>query len=165
MSARVFTFFFLLACAATVRAHDPYEAFHAAALSTDRLEIIVTMAQSAALRLIDPAARIPGFTAENFPAHRSALLREAATLFRLTSARRPLAAQSAAVEFTDENDVVFRVTYPRPGPGPLTFSAAYLAKLGDGYGGLLEVTDAAKKNLGWEQLLWSRPDFEVTLPP
>ena len=163
MSARVFTFFFLLACAGTVRAHDPYEAFHSATLSREHLEIVITMAQSTALRLIDPAARIPGFTPENFSTHRPALHREAAALFRVTSAGRPLTAQSATVELTDENDVVFRVTFPRPGPGPLTFSAAYLAKLGDGYGGLLEVTDAAKKNLGWEQLLWSRPDFEVTL--
>jgi len=161
----IFPLLTFLALTAPVRAHDPYEAFHSAALSRDRLEMIITMAQSTALRLIDPAARIPGFTQENFSVHRSALLREAAALFRLTSAARPLPAQSAAVELTDENDVVFRVTFPRPGPGPLTFSAAYLAKLGDGYGGLLEVTDAAKKNLGWEQLLWSRPDFEVTLSP
>ena len=161
----IFPLLTLLALASPARAHDPYEAFHSAAFSRDHLEIIVTMASATALRLIDPANRLPGLTPENFPERRPALLREAAVLFRLTSARRPLPVQSAAVEFTDENDVVFRLTYPRPGPGTLTFLAAYLAQLGNGYGGLLEVTDAAKKNLGWEQLLWSRPDFEITLSP
>ncbi|MBC7366550.1 MAG: hypothetical protein H7343_07025 [Undibacterium sp.] len=161
-----FTLVTLTALTSPARAHDPYEAFHSAALSRDRLEMIITMSPTTALRLIDPAARIPRLTPENFHTHRSALLREAAVLFRLTSTGRPLPAQSTAVELTDENDVVFRVTYPRPGPGALAFSATYLARLGDGYGGLFEVTDGPKqKNLGWEQLLWSRPDFEIALPP
>ena len=126
----IFSCLILLAPASPARAHDPFEAFHNAALSRDRLEITVTMAANTALHLIDPAVRLPGLTPENFPAHRHALLREAVALFRLTSARRPLPAQSAAVELTDENDVVFRIVYPRPAPGALTFSAAYLAKLG-----------------------------------
>jgi hypothetical protein len=146
------------------RAHDPFEAFHSATLHTDRLDLIVTMAQSTALKLIDPTALLPSLNAANLPSHRPRLLREAVALFILTSARKPLVSRTASIEITDENDIIFRVTYPRPAPGPLYISAAYLRRLGDGYGGLFELNDPAGKNLGWEQLLWSRPNFEVTVP-
>lgn len=122
------------------------------------------MAQATALKLIDPTAQIPVLTADNLSAHRPRLLREAATLFIITSARTPLTPRTTTVELTDENDLIFRVTYPRPAAGPLYFSAAYLKKLGDGYGGILELTDHTDKNLGWEQLLWSRPNFQVAIP-
>jgi hypothetical protein len=150
--------------ASSARAHDPFEAFYSATLRPDRLDLSITMAQATALKLIDPTAQIPALTAENLATHRPRLLREAATLFILTSARKALASRAATIELTDENDLIFRVTYPRPAPGPLYFSAAYLRRLGDGYGGILEITDHAGKNLGWEQLLWSRPNFEVTVP-
>ena len=145
------------------RAHDPFEAFHSAKLHSDRLELVVTMAQSTALKLIDPTAQIASLTLENLAAHRPRLIREAAMLFILTSVRQPLVSRTATVELTDENDLILRVTYPRPAPGKLYFSAAYLRRLGDGYGGILEVNDASDKNLGWEQLLWARPHFEITV--
>lgn len=153
-----------LLTAPPARAHDPFEAFHSTTLHPDRLDLVVTMAQATALKLIDPTAQLPALTAENLPTHRPRLLRAATALFVFTSARQSLASQSATIELTDENDLIFRVTYPRPAAGPLFISAVYLRRLGDGYGGLFELTDAAGKNLGWEQLLWSRPNFEVTLP-
>jgi len=146
-------------------AHDPFEAFHSAILRPDRLDLTITMAQATALKLIDPAARLPGLTSENLPNHRPALLREGAALFILTSARTPLTARKVDIELTDENDLIFKLTYPRPASGRLSFTAAYLKKLGDGYGGILEVADHADHNLGWEQLLWAHPSFEVTVPP
>ena len=148
----------------SARAHDPFEALHTAVVRPDRLDLIITMAQSTALKLIDPTAKIPSLTLENLAAHRPSLLREAARLFIITSVRTPLSSRTATIELTDENDVIFRVTYPRPAPGKLYFSASYLRRLGDGYGGILEVNDAADQNLGWEQLLWARPNFEVTFP-
>lgn len=157
--------FCALLAAAPARAHDPFEAFHSATLHADRLEVVITMAPVTALKLIDPTAQLPALTAENLATHRPRLLREAATLFIFTSARQPLAARSATIELSDENDLIFRLTYPRPAAGPFYISAAYLRRLGDGYGGLFELTDDTGKNLGWEQLLWSRPNFEVTLPP
>lgn len=155
--------FFTLASSA--RAHDPFEAFCSATLRADRLDLVVTLAQATALKLIDPAAKIPSLTPENLAAHRPRLLREAAALFIVTSVHTQLTARAATVELTDENDLIFRVTYPPVAPGQLYFSAAYLKKLGDGYGGILEVNDAADKNLGWEQLLWAQPNFAVTVPP
>ena len=145
------------------RAHDPFEAFHSVTLHPDRLELVVTMAQATALKLIDPTAKIPALTSDNLAAHRPRLVRAAALLFILTSARKQLTVRAANIELTDENDLIFRVTYPRP--GPLYLSAAYLRRLGDGYGGILEVNDSLDKNLGWEQLLWAHPNFEISIPP
>jgi hypothetical protein len=156
-----FTFF---ALAVATRAHDPFEAFHSAIVRADRLDLTVTMAQSTALRLIDPTGKIPVLTAENLAEHRPRLLREAAALLLITSVHTQLTARTATIELTEENDLIFRVIYPPAAAGKLFFSAAYLKKLGDGYGGIIEVTDAADKNLGWEQLLWARPNFEVTVP-
>lgn len=150
-----------------VRAHDPFEAFHSAVVRADRLDLTITMAQATALRLIDPGAAIPALTPENLATHRPRLVREAATLFTLTSgpARTVVKpAKAAEIELTEENDLIFRLTYPRPAAGPLIFAAAYLKKLGDGYGGILEINDAADHNLGWEQLLWAHPRFEVRIP-
>jgi hypothetical protein len=155
----------LLALAASARAHDPYESFHAAVIYPDRLELVVTMAASTALKLIDPAAIPPDLTAESFAALRPHLLRAATALCALSTAQKTLPPRTATVELTDENDIVFRVIYPPPGPGRLRLTAAYLEKLGDGYGGLLELTDHRHQNLGWEQLLWAHPHFELTLPP
>lgn len=155
----------LLALAPPARAHDPYEAFHSAVIYSDRLELVVTMAASTALKLIDPAAIPPDLTTESFAALRPHLLRAATALFALRSAQKLLPPRTATVELTDENDIVFRVIYPRPSPGRLRLTAAYLEKLGDGYGGLLEFTDHRRQNLGWEQLLYAHPNFELTLPP
>ena len=123
------------------------------------------MAQATALKLIDPTAKIPALTTDNLAAHRPRLVREAALLLILTSARKQLTVRAATIELTDENDLIFRVTYPRPAPGPLYLSAAYLRRLGDGYGGILEVNDSLDKNLGWEQLLWAHPNLEISIPP
>ena len=161
----VLSFLILFTLATTARAHDPFEAFASAVVRPDRLDLIITMAQSTALKLIDPAARIPSLTPENFAEHRPRLLREGAALFVVRSVHTQLTARKIEIELTEENDVVFKLSYPRPAPGRLLFSAAYLKKLGDGYGGIFEVNDDSDHNLGWEQLLWAQPDLEVTVPP
>jgi hypothetical protein len=148
------------------RAHDPYESWSAAILHPDRLELTVTMAQSTALRLIDPEAKIRGLTPQTFALHRSQFEREAVGLFILTSGRTtPLAGRKPAVEFTDENDVVFTLSYPRPAPGRLHFHAAFLKKLGASYGGILEVNLPGGENIGWEQLSFENVNFELTVSP
>jgi hypothetical protein len=159
--------FLLALCvlATTARAHDPFEAFTSAVVRADRLDLIITMAQSTALKLIDPTARIPSLTPENLAEHRPRFLREGAALFVVTSVHTKLTARKIEIELTEENDVVFKLTYPRPAPGRLLFSASYLKKLGDGYGGIFEVNDDSDHNLGWEQLLWAQPNLEVTVPP
>jgi len=146
-------------------AHDLYEIWTIGILRSDQLEVGITMAKGTALRLIDPQAKIASLTPENFATHQATFEQTASILLTLTARGKTLAARKVAVELTDENDVVFHVAYPRPPPGVVHITAAFLRKLGDGYGGLLDVSDAAGNNLGWEQLMWAQPDFEVTIPP
>ncbi len=154
-----------LTLALPARAHDLYEIWTIAILRADHLEVGITMAKATALRLIDPDAKISALTPENLATHRTRLEKEAAALLTLTANRKTLVAQKVEVELTEENDVVFHVTYPRPPPGVLQLKAAFLKKLGDGYGGLLDISDSSGKNLGWEQLMWAQPNFEVVIPP
>ena len=148
----------------SARAHDPYEIWTIAVLRADHLELGITMAQSTALRLVDPQMKGGAISFENFASHRARLEQEAAVLCILTAGRKPLTARKIEVELTEENDVTFRIAYPRPPPGRLHFHAACLKKLGAGYGGILDASDTSGNHLGWEQLSFENPNFEVTVP-
>ncbi len=154
----------LLLATPALRAHDPYESTTVVLVRPDRMELTMGLAQSTALRLIDPDARIRALTPENMAEHRAKLEGEARLLFVLTSAGAPLAARKVTVELTDENDIVFSVIYPRPAAGRLLVHAAYLKRLGPGYGGIVTFDDDANRNLGWDQLRWEQPSFDVVIP-
>ncbi len=153
-----------LVLAAPAHAHDPYESWSIATLRTEGLELSIIMAQSTALRLIDPEAKIVSLTPENFPTHKPRLATEGAALYLVTAGRKPLAVSKVEVELTDEMDVAFKVFYPRPAPGRLHFHAAFMKKLGAGYGGILDVSEPNDNHLGFEELSWENPNFEVTVP-
>jgi hypothetical protein len=146
------------------RAHDLYEIWTIAVLRPDHLELGITMAQATALRLIDPQSKVAAITAANLSAHRERLEKEAAALCIVTTARTPLVARKVGVELTEENDIVFRVAYPRPPPGRVHFQAAFLKKLGQGYGGLFDASDSVGKHLGWDLLSFQNPNIEITIP-
>ena len=162
-------FLFFLATFSTLapaaRAHDPYDAFTSATLHPDRLELILTTAASTALRLIDPDSALPPINPADWSELHPRFLRAGATLFKLTAKDQQLEPRAIAVELSDENDLIFHIVYPRPRAGTLEFYAAYLKKLGDGYGSILDLHDPSGRNLGWEQLLWAHSDFTVAIPP
>jgi hypothetical protein len=161
-----FAFFALVVAwftAPLLRAHDPYETWTSATLRAAELTIELTMNQATALRLIDPTAKIRGLTLENLATHRPALEREAAAFFLVTAGRTPLKIKKIEVELTEENDVAFKLVYPRPPPGRLHFHAAFMKRLGEGYGGILEVADTDGNHLGWEQLTFENPNLEVVV--
>jgi hypothetical protein len=150
--------------AAIGRAHDPYESWASVIVANDALELNVTMARSTALQLADPEKKIRDLSAEKFPLHRAQFERAAGALFVLTVRRAALSPRKIAVELTEENDVAFKITYARPAAGRLHFHAAFLAKLGQGYGGIIEVSDHDGHNLGWERFSIENPNLEVTVP-
>lgn len=154
-----------MALVPSVRAHDPFDIWTMVVVRPDHLELAVTMSRATAMRLIDPEMKLRALTANTFAVHRPRLEREAAALHLLTAARHRLEPIKVAAELTDENDVVFHVAYPRPPPGRLDFAAAFLQQLGRGYGGILDVSTADGRHLGWEQLSFENPAFAVTLPP
>src|SRR3954470_15359644 len=81
-------------CALTIavptRAHDPSESWANAIVQPQELELVVTMAQITALRLIDPELKARALTADNFLVHRPRLEHEAIALFALTTGEKPL---------------------------------------------------------------------------
>src|SRR5262249_42996217 len=128
------------------------------------MEMLVTMAQVTALKLIDPAKKIMQFTPENFAEHRARLVQEGATLFAVTSLKSPLKSQKVEVELTDEGDIAYKIIYPHPAPGLLMLNAAFMKKLGDGFGGIIDATDADGHHLGWDQLSNENTTLVVMLP-
>lgn len=162
---RIMIFAAVLFSAATIsRAHDRYEIWTIALLRPGHLELAITMSSATAFDLIDPEKKARGTIAEIFEHHRPQFEREAALMYVLTAARKSLTAQKVAVELTEENDIAFRVAYARPPPGPLHFHAAFLKKLGQGFGGILDATDSSGNQLGWEQLSFENPNLEIVVP-
>jgi hypothetical protein len=154
----------LLLFVPALHAHDPYDSFTSATLFPDRLELTVTMAQATALQLVDPDRKLGGLTDEVFAKNLARFTREGATLYIVTSDRTRLATKKVDAELTDERDIIFHLTYPRPAPGRLHFHAAFMIKLGEGYGGILDVSDSSGQSINWEQLSWANPNFEVQAP-
>ena len=155
----------LLACATSLRAHDTYEVTMTATIRPATMDLVLTFAGATALRLTDaPPLRAP-LTPEQFTALRPKLTAVAAELFALTSAQKLLALRTTTLRLTEENDIEFTLTYPRPAAGPLKFRPAFLARLGEGYGGLLEVADTAGHHLVWEMILSEKDTPMVTVPP
>lgn len=150
--------------AVPLRAHDPAESWTEAIVRPDQIELLVTMAQATALKLIDPAAKIAQLTPENFPQHRPKLIEAGAALFAITSLKTRMAVRKVEVELTEENDVAFKITYPRPAPGLLIFDAAFLKKLGEGFGGIIDASDTSGHHLGWDQISWENTSLVVMLP-
>jgi hypothetical protein len=124
----------------------------------------VTLAQSTALTLVDPDRNIHGLTPESLEKNRALFERDGATLYVITSGRKRLTVKKVDVELTEENDVVFKILYSAAAPGPLHFHAAFMTKLGEGYGGLIDIAEAPNEQLGWEQLSWANPNYEVSVP-
>ena len=145
-------------------AHDPAESWTAAIARADALELLVTMAQANALKLIDPANQIPVLTPENFAQYRERLIAAGGALFTITSIKQRVTVRSVAVELTEENDIAFKITYPRPAPGLLIFDAAFLKKLGEGFGGIIDASDTTGPHLGWDQLTSENTSLVVMLP-
>ena len=150
--------------AAPLRAHDLMESFIEAIVRPDQLELIVTMGPGTALKLIDPAAKPQSLTPEIFERYRARLLQEGPMLFSVTSSKARLISTGVEVKLTEEKDVAFKVIYPRPPSGLLIFKAAFLEKLGVGFGGIIDASDTLGHHLGWDQITWENTTLVVVLP-
>ena len=157
-------FFAAVLAAVPLRAHDLAESFIEAIVRPDQLDLLITVGPATALRLIDPAAKPRPLSPETFAQIRARLQQEGATLFTVTSSKARLDSLRVEVALTEDKDVMFKVTYPRPPPGLLIFNAAFLNKLGEGFGGIIDASDTAGHHLGWDQLSWQNTTLVVVLP-
>ena len=146
-------------------AHDIYSSWTEAVVREERLELTLTLARSAASRLLPDGNALPPVTPENFREYAPRLKAIASELFEITSADQPLKLTSAEVTISGDADVTFVLVYPRPASGLLRFMVHYLFQLVDGHVGTLVVSDRAGKDLGWSPVTVDQPVFEVKIPP
>ena len=154
----------VLAVPVQVRAHDPSECWAEVIVRANEMEVLLTMAQVTALRLVDPAKKIAQFTEENFATHRPALLKEGETLFAITALKTNLPPRKVEVELSEELDIAYRIVFPRPAPGLVVIDAAFLKKLGQGFGGVIDASDTEGHHLGWDQISSENSALVVMLP-
>jgi hypothetical protein len=147
-----------------VRAHAPLETWIDVAVHSNAIQLHAVMAPAAALRLIEPAAAGKRLTAEDFAQKRSGLMERGAKLFTLVQLKTRLAPVEVEVALTDDGDVDYRLTFPRPAAGLLMIQAVFLQALGDGFGGMIDVHDPSGCRLGWDQLTHDNATLVVMLP-
>jgi len=153
-----------LSAAGAAFAHDPMEITADAVLKAGSLELRVTMARSTAEAVIDGAKFGTLFDPSVFAALQPRFEKHAAKLFAIASGGAVLVPRHAAVTLTVENDVEFRLDYPRAAPGLLRFEAVHVAKLADGYGDLLTVQGEHGELLGQKTLMGTDLVLEAIVP-
>jgi hypothetical protein len=159
---------FCLLGARTACGHDPLASFADVWLGPQTMEVTITMARPAAFLLIkDQNPGVPYVDVDTFPKARELLLAQAANLCQWTADGAKMTPGSLEVELTDENDVRFRMVFPRPAAGgPLRFEAAYLHKMMDGHVLTYAVWRENKTNLSNQEMRADEnPALEVKLPP
>lgn len=157
-------FVLALVMALPARAHDLFEIWTIALVRADYFEVAVTMAKGTALKLADPQAALPELTPQNFATHRAVFERLAPALLQVSAAKKPFAPLRLEAQLSEEGDIIFHYAFALPPPGRVTIKAEFLGKLGTGYGGIIEVSDATGNNLGWDQLSSEKSDFEFVIP-
>ncbi len=149
---------------AGAHAHDPYQGWTSADLRTDGTMLIsLTIGQGAARNLLEPKPEVY-FTEDNFAEYHAPLKAQALNLFTVTSNGTTLAPKTAESILTDEADVTFIITYPRPAPGALHIKANYLQKMEDGHVDTLEVVEGTRASYGMADLDVEHPALDLTLP-
>ena len=147
-----------------LHAHDIYSSWTDAIVRHDRLELTLTLARAAAVRLIDEAQPLPPITPENFSSYEPKLKAAGPELFEITAADKRVSLKSTAVTISGDADITFQLIFAAPAAGVLKFGVRYLFRLVDGHIGTLVVSDAAGKDLGWSPVSVDQPTFEVRVP-
>jgi hypothetical protein len=163
-SARLVLLMLSAALALPLCAHDNYTSWVEAVVHPDRLEVTLTLARTAALRLLPDANTLPPITPKSFPDYASRLKAAAPNLIDIRRDDAVLTLSSREVTISGDADITYRLTYPRPKAGTLRFAANYLFQLVDGHVGTIVVSDSSRKDLGWSPVTVDEPNFELKLP-
>jgi hydrogenase/urease accessory protein HupE len=146
-------------------AHEPFEITTAARIRATELEMQVTMTRATAHMIaLDGQREGENFAPERFPELQPQLLAAASRLYRISEHAQELALTHAEVLLTVENDIEYRLTFPRPPPGPLALHFLPLGKLPEGYGNALNLTqDNPPAVLSFTLLTAAEPGVAVTI--
>lgn len=157
-------FFYGVLLLLPARAHDIFSSWTDAHVREDRIELIFTLSRPSALRLIPEGNVLPPITPENFHEYAPRLKAVAHELYELSVGGQALALTASEEKIAGEDDVEFRLTFPRPDEGTLKILGLYLQYLVDGHTGTLVVYAGQDTKLGWAPISYDQPSFEVPLP-
>lgn len=150
--------------ATPLRAHDNYTSFAEARVTTERIELTLTLARNSAQAFLPDAQTLPPITPANFEKFAAPLRAVAAELFQISVGGKPLVLASAEVVISGDSDITYKLNYPRPATGSVRFFAYYLGFLIDGHMATLVITNLQGDDLGWSPLSIDQPFFQVVLP-
>jgi hypothetical protein len=153
--------------AISVFAHDPFEITTAARVRAAGLEMQITMTRATAHAIaFDDQGEPQNFAPQRFAEFQPQLLAATNRLYRLSSNGQSIVPTRSEVILTVENDIEYRLTFPRPATGPLTLDFLPLGKLPEGYGNALNLSqDNPPAVLSFQLLTASEPGVTVTIAP
>ena len=167
LSARCRLTALLVLGAGAVRGHDPLQSYTDARLRGDYIVVNVTMANSAATELLkkDNAAGNSSITPENFEQTGALLKAHAGDLLNITAGGNTIAMRAGDVTLNSENDIEFKLVFPRPPSGTIKFEAPFIKELQEGHMTSYTIADDANKILDSGELsALDRPNTLVNVP-
>jgi hypothetical protein len=157
----------LVLCADARRAsgHDPFEVTTAAIVGAESLTLVATMTRSSAAQVSGLDAGARAFSADRFGLYEPELRAAAGHLYNVRSNGAELEPLAAHVALNAEDEIEFRVTYPRPLPGTLRLEASCLGLLSAGHGNAVRLARAQPDAvIALEFLNASDPVLDAWLP-
>lgn len=132
--------------AGSLRAHQPFEVTSVGRLQHGRLELSVTLSLVMANFLLKDPAKPDGepVNAESFDHHRKELAAIATGFYRVTEGEKVLEADKVLVFLNRFGEPEFRLVYPEPRQGPLSFEVGSLKAPGQEGAHTLRIFDDAE---------------------
>jgi hydrogenase/urease accessory protein HupE len=143
--------------------HDVQASWTTARLLPGSCEVTVRIHAEAARLLIQETAPGATFEPENLDKVMPALKSFGKTLYEVSAGGRTLEATGTDVSVVEDN-LVFRLVYPRTDEGPLRLKATHLSKLPPDFIAQVSVTDEAGKVLASHVLRQYQPAVEIEPP-
>lgn len=147
----------------TARAHDVQASWTTVRFSPGACEMTVRLHAEAGRLLIQETAPGATFEPENFDQVRPALKSFGKTLFEVSAGGRTLEATETDATVVEDN-LVFRLVYPRPSEDVLQLKATHLARFPPEFIAHVSVIDEAGQTLASHVLNQSRPLVEINPP-
>ncbi len=156
----------LLLGAAAVRGHDPLQSYTDARLRGDYIVVNVTMANSAATALLkQDNAGDSSITPENFELTGAMLKAHAGDLLNITAGGNTIVMRAGDVTLNSENDIEFKLIFPRPSAGTIKFEAPFIKQMQEGHMTSYTFADDTNKILDSGDLsAIDRPNTLVNVP-
>lgn len=143
--------------------HDLLLSWTTVTFRPDACELHVKIHAETVRSLIQDEAPEATFEPENFDAVRPFLKAFANDLYEVDAGDRRLVALQTDVTVVEDN-LEFRLVYPRPTEGPLRLKANYLSRVAPDFIAHVSVIDEAGRPLANKILKSAEPSMEVALP-